>query len=90
MQLVHTMVDFISCTAFYKANIVMSKCFMILCVTDCVEVMIIRYSYFLISPMFMFCESALHRAYSAEQLVSTCSEPYIWAKADPHNKHVQS
>jgi len=59
MQLVCSMVDFISCTAFYNANIVMSKCYMILCVTDYVEVMIIRYSYFLRLPIFMFCELAL-------------------------------
>ena len=58
---------------------------MILCVIDYVEVMIIRYSYFLKSPMFMFCESALDWAYGAEQLVNTCSAPYVRAKADPHN-----
>jgi len=46
MQLVLSMVDFISCAAFHNTNVVMSKCYMILCVTDYVKVMIIGYSYF--------------------------------------------
>jgi len=59
MQLVCSMVDFIPCTAFCYTNIVMSKCYMILCVTNYLKVMIMRYSYFLRLPIFMFCESAL-------------------------------
>ena len=85
MHLVCSMVDFISCTAFYITNIVMSKWYMILCVTDCLKVMIIRYSYSLRSTMFMFYESALDWTYDAEQCVNTCSAPCVQAKADPHN-----